>query len=195
MDYLKYFKNDTLFEGNDNFFKKYIKKSYIYGEYGCGQSTYWVLKNTNVKIYSVDTSKHWINKLHKSKLTSKDRIDLKLINLGKIESWGYPVNYSKRDNFYKYTNWIWTQSELPDTILIDGRFRICCFFTCLKFGLEGTIIIFDDYINRPQYHIVEKYLNRYKIDGRQCIFKIPKKSELDLFSIEKEIINFRHVMN
>ena len=118
MDYLKYFKNDTLFEGNDNFFKKYIKKSYIYGEYGCGQSTYWVLKNTNVKIYSVDTSKHWINKLHKSKLTSKDRIDLKLINLGKIESWGYPVNYSKRDNFYKYTNWIWTQSELPDTILI-----------------------------------------------------------------------------
>ena len=28
MDYLKYFKNDTLFEGTDNFFKKY--KNHIF---------------------------------------------------------------------------------------------------------------------------------------------------------------------
>ena len=42
--------NNTLFDNNDILFKKYLMKSYVFAEYGCGQSTYWALKNTTAKI-------------------------------------------------------------------------------------------------------------------------------------------------
>ena len=84
---------------------------------------------------------------------------------------------------------------IPDTVLIDGRFRVCCFFTCLKFAKEGTIIIFDDYFDRPYYHIVEKYLDIHQKCGRQAIFKIFNKEKFDSKTIDTEIKNFRHVLN
>ena len=49
--------NNTLFDNNDILFKKYLMKSYVFAEYGCGQSTYWVLKNSTAQILSVDKSK------------------------------------------------------------------------------------------------------------------------------------------
>ena len=148
--------NNTLFDNNDILFKKYLMKSNVFAEYGCGQSTYWVLKNTTAQILSVDTSIDWIKTIKQLKVYDDQKIKLKYIDVGKVENWGFPIDYSKRDSFIDYTNWVWKQNLIPDTVLIDGRFRVCCFFTCLKFAKDGTIIIFDDYFDRPYYHIVEK---------------------------------------
>ena len=187
--------NNILFENNDTLFKKYLMKSTVFAEYGCGQSTYWVLKNTTAQILSVDTSIDWIKTIKQSKVYDEKKIKLKYIDVGKVENWGFPIDYSKRDSFIDYTNWVWKQSLIPDTVLIDGRFRVCCFFTCLKFANEGTIIIFDDYFNRPYYHIVEKYLEVHQKCGRQAIFKIFNKEKFDSKIIDTEIKNFRHVLN
>ncbi len=187
--------NDILFDNNDTLFKKYLIKSDVFAEYGCGQSTCWVLKNTTAQILSVDTSIEWIKKIKKLKVYDEKKIKLKHIDVGKVKNWGFPTNYSKRDSFIDYTNWVWKQSLIPDTVLIDGRFRVCCFFTCLKFANEGTIIIFDDYFDRPYYHIVEKYLTVHKKCGRQAIFIILNKDKLDLKIIDEEIKNFRHVLD
>ena len=35
---------------------------------------------------------------------------------------------------------------LDDCVLVDGRFRVCCFLTSLKNAEQGTRIIFDDYV-------------------------------------------------
>lgn len=187
--------NNILFENDDILFKKYLMKSNVFAEYGCGQSTYWVLKNTTAQILSVDTSIEWIKKIKQLKVYDKQKIKLKYIDVGKVENWGFPIDYSKRDSFIDYTNWVWKQSLIPDTVLIDGRFRVCCFFTCLKFAKEGTIIIFDDYFDRPYYHIVEKYLEVHQKCGRQAIFKIFNKEKFDSKKIDTEIKNFRHVLN
>ena len=187
--------NNILFENNDTLFKKYLMKSNVFAEYGCGQSTYWVLKNTTAQILSVDTSIDWIKTIKQSKVYDEQKIKLKYIDVGKVENWGFPIDYSKRDSFIDYTNWVWKQNLIPDTVLIDGRFRVCCFFTCLKFAKEGTIIIFDDYFTRPCYHIVEKYLRVHQKCGRQAIFKIFNKEKFDSKKIDTEIKNFRHVLN
>ena len=187
--------NNILFENNDTLFKRYLMKSNVFAEYGCGQSTYWVLKNTNAQILSVDTSINWIKTIKQSKVYDEQKIKLKYIDVGKVENWGFPIDYSKRDSFIDYTNWAWKQNLIPDTVLIDGRFRVCCFFTCLKFAKEGTIIIFDDYFDRPYYHIVEKYLTVHQKCGRQAIFKIFNKEQFDSKKIDTEIKNFRHVLN
>lgn len=166
-------RKDVLFDGDDDLFKRILLKTKVYGEYGCGASTKWVLNNTDAKILAVDTSSIWINKVLNDNLAKSDRLSIEHADLGKLGNWGRPIDYSHSENFSKYTDWIWLQEIKPDTVLIDGRFRICCFLTTLKYAKEGTRILFDDYVNRPHYHFVEKYLERTQTCGRQCLFIIP----------------------
>jgi hypothetical protein len=85
-----------------------------------------------------------------------------------------------RHNFVRYTESLWVREEKPDVVLIDGRFRVCGFLTSLMYANAGTIIIFDDYVCRPHYHIVEEFLEPDHFCGRQCIFKVPNKHSLIL---------------
>ena len=185
----------VLFSRNDALFKRVLKNVKIYGEYGCGKSTVWVLRNTNAQVFSVDTSTYWINEVSKDNVENNARLMIRHVDLGDVGDYGYPIDYSKGDFFNLYTDFLWHQDEKPNVVLIDGRFRVCCFLTSLKFADEGTHIIFDDYMNRPEYHIVEKYVERVEHCGRLCLFIVPSPQEIDLDSLEKDIKNFRYVMD
>ena len=185
----------VLFSRNDALFKRVLKNVKIYGEYGCGKSTVWVLRNTNAQVFSVDTSTYWINEVSKDNVENNARLKIRHVDLGDVGDYGYPIDYSKGDFFNLYTDFLWHQDEKPSVVLIDGRFRVCCFLTSLKFADEGTHIIFDDYMNRPEYHIVEKYVERVEHCGRQCLFIVPSQKNIDLDRLEKDINNFRYVMN
>ena len=167
--------NNILFDGDDVMFKDEIGRTQIYGEYGCGKSTNWVLKYSNSEVISVDTSLKWVKNVSKKNKKNINRLNIHHVDLGPVTNWGYPKTSNKSDFFYHYTDWIWHQNKKPDLVLIDGRFRVCCFLTCLKFGDPGTRIIFDDYKERYHYHFVEKYLNPAKVCGRQYMFIIPSK--------------------
>ncbi len=184
-----------LFDGDDSLFKDLLKNSKNYGEYGCGLSTEWVLNNTNANILSVDTSKEWIDKISSKNVEYKKRLKLQHIDLGKVENWGRPVGYEKSYNFINYFKWIWTQDILPDTVLIDGRFRVCCFLTSIKYANENTKIIFDDYNNRPYYHVVEKFIKKEQTCGRQTLFVVKNKNKINFDLLNIEINNFHYVMD
>lgn len=186
---------NDLFDGDDVLFKNQIKDIKIYGEYGCGKSTNWVLNNTSSKILSVDTSSEWIEFVEKKNQKYIDRLKIFYINLGAVGDWGRPINYDKCNNFVRYTDQIWQQNDKPDLVLIDGRFRVCCFLTSLKYADEGTKIIFDDYILRPHYHFIEKYVNRIESSGRQCLFIVPKKNQINFNELNNDINYFRYVMD
>lgn len=166
----------------------------IYGEYGCGASTNWVYKNTNSYILSVDSSDIWIDRVNKSCGDTK-RIKLHHANLGPIGDWGTPINYNNSSNFIDYTDWIWNQTLQPNLILIDGRFRVCCFLTSLLHAKEGALIFFDDYRDRPTYHIVERFVKPIKTCGRQALFSVPPKDKLDIDDITFYINAFRFVFD
>ena len=55
---------------------------------------------------------------------------------------------------------------------MDGRFRVACFLTSLLNANKDSIIIFDDYILRPEYHIVEIFEKPIENDNRQAVFKV-----------------------
>ena len=185
----------TLFDGDDSLFKDVLKTSKIFGEYGCGSSTEWVLKNTNANILSVDSSRDWVDKISSGNAAYNKRIKLKHIDLGEVENWGRPIGYEKSYNFINYFNWIWTQDIIPDTVLIDGRFRVCCFLTSIKYGKENTKIIFDDYNNRPYYHVIEKFIKKKQTCGRQALFIVENKKNINIDLLNIEINNFRYVMD
>lgn len=195
---MTFFKNNTptLFDGGENsfLFKKYIQNCKVYGEYGCGLSTQYVLNNTNCSVISIDSSSEWVN-LVKSKSSNSERLDIHYIDVGFVGNWGRPVDYQKRENFKDYTNRLWEQNIKPDLILIDGRFRVACFLTCLLKASEGTKIIFDDYTNRSEYQIVEEFLFTTESCGRQALFITETLTETKQLAINAMLEKFRYVMD
>jgi hypothetical protein len=190
----KTIKRHTLFDGDDGLFKKIVRKESIYAEYGCGASTVWVAENIGCEVFSVDSSTEWIDKVKKS-CESFEKINLHYVDVGPVGSWGRPIGYQKSENFNDYTDWIWTNERSPNVILVDGRFRVCCFLTCLIYGESGAKILFDDYTNRPNYHFVERYLKPTETCGRQALFVIPEKESLNIDGIVEDINKFRFVFD
>lgn len=180
---------NILFDGNNDLFKTHIRKTKIYFEYGCGKSTLWVASQTKARIYSVDTSEDWIN-LIASRSTRP--LNLFWCDVGPLGNWGRPACYAKRENFPSYTNWLWQQNEQPDLVLIDGRFRLASFFSSVKFAKPGTRIIFDDYIDRQNYHWAEEVSPISEHNGRQALFIRPQTIPL---WIDEVIMATQHVFD
>ena len=76
---IKILKWNQLFDGDDSLFKKLCKETKIYGEYGCGQSTVWISKNTNNLILSAETSVFWAEKV-KDVVSNNERLKIDYIN-------------------------------------------------------------------------------------------------------------------
>jgi len=188
-------KAKQLFGGYSKIFKKNLTSQSIYGEYGCGQSTLFILENFDIPVYSVDSSEHWVNEIKKK--YKNDKLNINYINIGKVsvESWGRPDDYSMRDNFIEYANDIWNHKLKPNIVLIDGRMRVFCFLISLKNCDPGTKIIFDDYMNRKKYHIVEELIKPTANDGRQCLFEVDDKSIIDMKKLDFFINKFNYVLD
>ena len=187
--------HNILFDGDDSLFKKALEGVNLYGEYGVGNSTNWVLNNTNANVLAVDTCKFWVDKIIADNKLNNDRLAIKYVDLGETEAWGRPINFARHHLFDEYTDWIWKQPEKPTCILVDGRFRVCCFLSTLKYAEENTLIIFDDYTDRPHYHLIEKYVDKIEVCGRQCLFIVPPREKIDFDELDKDIVNFRYVMD
>ena len=185
---------DVLFDGDDAMFKQVAASACTYGEYGCGASTVWMAHHSECLILSVDSSEAWLGTV-RQKLGAVARVHLHHAELGAIGNWGRPVSYERGDNFADYTDWIWAQDALPDVVLVDGRFRVCCFLTCLLNASKGTQILFDDYTDRPHYHFVERFLAPARTCGRQALFSAPGHAEVDGVELRKAIDQFRFVMD
>tara|TARA_B000000475_G_C15911513_1_gene412790 strand:- start:149 stop:832 length:684 start_codon:yes stop_codon:yes gene_type:complete len=189
----KRFDNEILFDGDDGLFKELIKDINIYFEYGCGKSTEYIYRYTKSKIFSVDTSKEWTDKIESiCDIKTDDRLNLKWIDVGEIENWGHPKSFKMRKNFLEYAIWLWEQDKEPDLVLIDGRFRILCFLTTLKYSPPGTKIIFDDYKERQFYHVVEEFCPIIDRCGRQALFEVNTKAKDKI--TEEVLLSFQNII-
>lgn len=167
-----------------NCFKEAISKSSVYLEYGCGGSTIYASEQENIKsIISVDTDKAWIEKVKENTFSSSAEILLNHCNLGEVGSWGWPINNDKIASFWEYSTLPWTVSKAqnlkPDTILVDGRFRVSSFLYSLLTSSLGTVILFDDYYDRPNYFLVEAFTQPPIRHGRMAMFINSKEYEAD----------------
>jgi hypothetical protein len=185
---------EKLFDGDEDLFKQSFSNTKVYAEYGCGASTVWVFKNEECDILCVDSSEVWLSHVRQQCGDSK-KLHLHFANVGQIGEWGTPINYENYNGFHDYTDWIWSQSQSPDLVLIDGRFRVCCFLTSILRAKEGARILFDDYTNRPEYHIVERFVKPVSTCGRQALFIVPNSRDLNLQELQSFIEHFRFVFN
>lgn len=98
-------------------------------------------------------------------------------DIGKTKELGYPVDTSGWKLYPLYAVMPWdlcnAKGMSPDLILIDARFRVASFLVSLIMAEPGAILLFDDYVDRPQYHIVERVLKPSKVYGRMAKFMVP----------------------
>jgi len=136
-----------------------------------------VAHHSNARILAVDSSLAWIAKVREATADQAERrITIEAIDLGELGDWGYPSTYHHR--FRNYVHSPLQHSPVkPDLVLIDGRFRVACFLHSLLTAEAGTPILFDDYTNRPYYHLVEEFCPIEQTEGRQALFRLPE--ELD----------------
>ena len=187
---------NLLFAGYSRLFKNNLTSQTIYGEYGCGYSTTYVLENFDIPVYSVDSSKQWVNTIKINNVNNKN-LNINHVDIGNVteNSWGRPDDYSKRDNFLNYANEIWRHKLKPNFVLIDGRLRVLCFLISLKQCNSGTKIIFDDYVDRKYYHVVEELIKPTTNDGRQCLFEVGDKKNLDMKKLGLLIEKFNYILD
>jgi hypothetical protein len=164
-------KNDT------NMFYNYIDKANIFFEYGSGGSTYQASIRPNIKkIYSVESDKLWYDKVKKN--IKHNNFTYYYNEMDTVpNTWGNPGKNSTSVQQINYSSKILTlkpdEQKNIDLILIDGRFRVAC---CLKaFNVISTncLIMFDDFLNRNQYHIVLDYYDIIDktVDNRMVVLK------------------------
>ena len=175
-----------LFDGDDHMFQREILSCQVYGEYGCGASTVWVAHHTAAKIVSVDSSAEWIAKVELETKSHREKLHIDRVDLGEIAAWGYPTTYRYRSRFHDYVASPWRHGVKPDLVLIDGRFRVACFLHSLLTTEPGSRLIFDDYNNRPHYHLVEEFCLVKEREGRQALFLVPDQLERPAIVAEGE---------
>ena len=161
--------NPILFDGEDTLFKTELYKATVYAEIGMGQSTVFADRQEHLEqVIAVDTSPEWTRIVQY--LTSPKTI-VAHVDLGSVGNWGRPISYEKRDNIRSYSTAVFRGAKEPDLVLIDGRLRVFCFLTVYLLSKPGTRIIFDDYLPRKHYHVIEELVQPVAHNKRQVVFQ------------------------
>tara|TARA_Y100000591_G_C21756673_1_gene657759 strand:- start:319 stop:867 length:549 start_codon:yes stop_codon:yes gene_type:complete len=165
-------------------FRKYIKQSKYYLEFGSGGSTLEANKYIN-NISSIETDNKWIEKIKKI----NNKINFIYINIDCI--WWEYVSWNnnqklpsdkQKEYWIKYSNL--KINFKPDLILIDGRFRVASLLNLYNQIDNNTIILFHDYTTRKQYHIVELFYDKIECINTLQVFK--KKLNIDNNLLEEK---------
>ena len=159
---------------SNNFFKKKLKNSKHYFEYGAGSSTLYADMNEK-KFTSIELDKSFFFMINE-RLKKKNVF---FINLGPVGEFSYPLFKNKKKilSYIKSIDPYFNKKIYPDFILIDGRFRVACCLNLLlimnKKKIKSTILI-DDYKKRDHYKILKNFFY-IKQCGRMAILNAKKK--------------------
>lgn len=152
--------------------------SKVFLEYGCGGSTLAAINTPSISnVISVDTSAKWIQKIETASQEGSGKLLISHIDVGECLDWGRPKSESHIKNWKNYIYKPWSVAKFynlqPDLVLIDGRFRVSSFLASLLFSSPSKIILFDDYADRPKYHVVEEFIKPTQYHGRLAEFQTP----------------------
>jgi hypothetical protein len=189
-------------ENEQTIFTQYVKNAKLYLEFGLGGSTIAALKNGGGKVYSVESSKDWIQYMEKKykiiSLSKKsERLCLIHADIGNTRNGGYPIISNNENNFDCFLNYSkkifedYPETKNADVVLVDGRFRIACCLSVLLENKNNPVIMFHDFWLRPQYHAVKKFIEI--IDRVDSMMVCKKKDNISNAEILNVFDNFKYV--
>jgi hypothetical protein len=169
------------------YFREKLSASRVYLEYGAGGSTVEASRQHKTFI-AVESDPFFVASL-KKKVGSHAAPNLIYANIGLTGPWGVPLfstpTPARIKRWSNYPNAPWRFfNDLPDLILIDGRFRALCALTVIE-KLRGRPfeLLFNDYLDRrDSFSVVEKFAELRSFKGRIAVFgpKDFNSTDLDL---------------
>ncbi|MGV8950358.1 MAG: hypothetical protein ACOH2M_04580 [Cypionkella sp.] len=145
-------------------------------EYGSGGSTVVAAEAAGKRVFSVESDPDWLAMMQGYFADNPPLADLTMLlgDIGPTKAWSFPKDETKIRDWPKYPLAVWDLDGFvhPDVILIDGRFRAACFLTALFKITKPTLVLWDDYKERPAYHEVEVLVKPAEMVGRMAIFEL-----------------------
>lgn len=180
-----------LLEGADrDMFYRYLEKIKVYFEYGSGGSTYQASIRDNIqKIYSVESDLKWHEKLKKT--ITNENVQYMFNEMDtRPNNFGHPgknaTNVQKISYSDQIKNLSKEEQDSIDLVFIDGRFRVACCLKCYDIIKDDCLIAFDDFLNRPNYHVVLEYFDVIEKTRNHRMVILKKKKGM---TIPTELIN------
>ncbi len=149
-------------------------------EYGSGGSTVIGGQTPGATVFSVESDADWAAKMERwfNANPPQAKVVLHHADIGPTKEWGMPVNNRRVSQWPGYPNSVWDRPDFdaPDTVLIDGRFRLACFLTVALRSPKPVLVLWDDYAERPAYHLAERWEKPRAMHGRMAEFLLhPRK--------------------
>lgn len=186
------------FDGDSTpYFVERLSVAKLYLEYGTGGSSVLASK-MGKSIVSVDSDPFFLEAVkEKIGITVDGKGDATqtfiYIDIGLTERWGVPVctrpTPRRLAAWRSYFTAPWSGAGgngvggrfLPDLILVDGRFRVACALTTILnlSDQRNWEILFDDYLGRSHYAIVEEFASLERMVGRMAVFKPKERIDVD----------------
>jgi hypothetical protein len=145
-------------------------------EYGSGGSTVMGAEMSGKTIFSVESDKVWRDGMRAwfDATPSASPVYLHHADVGPTGEWGMPIDEKKWRKWHQYPLSVWDRTDFvpPDVVLIDGRFRAGCYLAVLFRTAKPLTVYFDDYRDRSNYHVIERYGKPVEMRGRMARFDI-----------------------
>lgn len=151
-----------------------LAKAKFYLEYGSGGSTL-IAAELGVRTISVESDRFYANTVRNC---LKDGHTVRFLTppMGLTAEWGRPLfSAETKGPGYVGAPFSKLDGEFPDLVLIDGRYRAACALKVASSAFDAgaqSLLILDDYVERPRYHVVEDSLGRPDIVGRSALFRV-----------------------
>lgn len=164
-----------------------------YFEFGSGGSTVLAAQQARMaSVTTVDSSAVWISHVLSQPNILKNKLKTIHVDINaNDEQWGYPIDKSKINNWVLYSTAIKNDPRTYDLVLIDGRFRVACALNTLQSIHQNSIVLIHDYMDRPQYHIIEQFYD--KITSVDTMVALKKKVKYDKTLLEKYILQYTYI--
>lgn len=164
-------------------FSSRLEGSRKYLEFGAGGSTYLAAR-CGLSFVSVDSDPFFLDAVRKKIEHAGLRDDRRQVyrhaDIGFTRDWGMPVFLGKPslrrlEQFRRYSDFpeaCQTGDFVPDFVLVDGRFRVACALKVVRAMAcrDDWVLVVDDYVDRPQYHIIADYAKLDFYIGRMAVF-------------------------
>lgn len=156
--------------------RHYYAQAGVILEYGSGGSTVIAAEMPGKQIFAVESDVNWWRGM-RSYFEANPPASPVLMHHGKIgrtRDWGFPQNDDQFRKWPGYPLSIWDLPEFvhPDVVLIDGRFRPACFLSVLFKITRPITLLWDDYIDRLEYHECETLAKPVEMHGRMARFAL-----------------------
>lgn len=175
-------------------FAEELLRANVFLEYGSGGSTVMASRSPGLDIHSVDSNPEFLDAVRERCLLENPNCNLSTyhVDVGPAPDWGVPSDPTKANLWPLYCIKPWVElhkmGTQPDLILVDGRFRVSSFLVSLALSPLGTVILFDDYAKRSQYHTAEKHARLESLHGRMGRFR--KVVEPNLSELLPDVLAF-----